>query len=494
MTDSSDYRLKNGAKNQSEDWFNLLPKYIQAALHSIPEPNVKSGLNAYFVAFSGGLDSSLLLELAHRYLSEFRHSRVAAIHVHHGLSAHADHWLLHCEQVCQRLNIQIITERVVLSSNNNGLKKGLEEAARAARYRVFEQALPDGAVLLQGHHQNDQAETVLLRLMRGAGVAGIAGIPLTRALNSALINRPFLNISKSALLQLAQSFGLKWVEDDSNESRDFDRNFIRHEIIPSLESRWPGAVGRLSMSASHCREGSELEDALAQIDLNAVLHADFNSALAIDELSQLSANRQTNVVRYWIRSQEMGFPGEKKFRRIWSEVLSARDDSMPVIEWPLGSLRRYRGALFLVSKHKQDVQVGFNSEQVISVDNFVFNQAVAGSVYRVSRTDSDDGIKSGSALCIRMPNEIEKITVRFRQGGELFKPAGKAHHRPLKKWLHDCFIPPWLRDSVPLLYYNECLIAVGDYLVADGAQKESGDCNLSIEWETQCGNRSIVKC
>ncbi len=469
MTDSSDNRLNN----QSPDWFGALPESIQYVLEAIPASD------SYFVAFSGGLDSSLLLELAHRYLSEFRQSTVTAVHVHHGLNVNADHWLSHCELVCQRLGIQLVAKRVVLSSN----KKGLEEAARSARYGVFEQVLPEGAILLQGHHQNDQAETVLLRLMRGAGVAGLAGIPLTRTLNSALIHRPFLSISKTTLLQLAQSLGLAWVEDDSNESRDFDRNYIRHEIMPLLESRWKGAIGRLYMTANHCRESSELEDELAKIDLKTVLHADFESALSIAALSLLSKNRQINTVRYWIRTREMGFPGEKKFRRIWSEVFSARDDAAPVVEWSLGSIRRYRGALFLVSKDEQEALSQFNSEQVIPLENLAFNRVFAGFSYSVMTVGQAAEIKLVSSLCIRMPDEDEKVTLRFRQGGEAFKPVGKVHHRPLKKWLHDCLIPPWLRDSVPLLYYNECLIAVGDCLVADGAQKELGDCNLSIEWK-----------
>jgi len=481
MTGSSEGRSKNGTQSQSSDWFNALPESIRCSLKAIPASD------AYFVAFSGGLDSSILLELAHRYLTEFRQSNVTAIHVHHGLSDHADHWLTHCEQVCQCLNVQLIAKRVVLSSN----KKGLEEAARTARYTVFEQALPEGAVLLQGHHQNDQAETVLLRLMRGAGVTGIAAIPLTRALNSAFIHRPFLNIPKSTLLQLAQSYDLKWIEDESNESREFDRNFIRHEILPLLESRWSGAVGRLSMSANHCRSSSELEDDLAKIDLNTVLHADFKSALSIDALSLLSENRQINVVRYWMRLLQMGFPGEKKFCRIWSEVLSARDDAMPVIDWSMGALKRYRNALFLVSKHEQEIQTNFSSEQVIIVDDFDFRQEFAGNLYTLARAKQGGSVKSEVILRVRAPDKDEKVTLRFRQGGELFKPVGRAHHRPLKKWLHDCFVPPWLRGSVPLLYYNERLIAVGNYLVADDAQQEFGDCNLSIEWDIRAGTDQL---
>jgi len=479
MTDSSDNRLNN----QCPDWFSELPESIQYALEAIPASD------SYFVAFSGGLDSSLLLELAHRYLSEFRQSTVTAIHVHHGLSKHADQWLSHCEFVCRRLGIQLVAKRVALSCN----KKGLEEAARTARYAVFEQVLPEDAILLQGHHQNDQAETVLLRLMRGAGVAGVAGIPFTRTLNSALIHRPFLGVLKVDLLQLAQSLGLVWVEDDSNESRDFDRNFIRHEIMPLLESRWKGAVSRLYMTANYCRESSELEDELAKIDLKTVLHADFESALSIAALSRLSKSRQINTVRYWMRTREMGFPGEKKFRRIWSEVFSARDDAAPVVEWSLGSVRRYRGGLFLVSKDEQEALFQFNSEQVIPLDDFGFNRVLAGFPYSVIVTDPAADVKLVSSLCIRMPEDDERVTLRFRQGGEAFKPVGKVHHRPLKKWLHDCLIPPWLRDSVPLLYYNECLVAVGDCLVADGAQKALGGCNLSIEWKMSYMNRSIVK-
>ena len=250
-------------------------------------------------------------------------------------------------------------------------------------------------------------------------------------------------------------------------------------------------MGRLSMSASHCRVSSELEDELAKIDLNTVIHADFKPALSIDALSLLSESRQINVVRYWMRLQQMGFPGEKKFRRIWSEVLSARDDAMPVIDWSLGALKRYRNTLFLVSKREQEIQTNFSSEQVITIDDLSFSQSFAGRLYTLSRAEPGGSVKPDVAMHVRTPNKDEKVSLRFRQGGELFKPAGKAHHRPLKKWLHDCFIPPWLRDSVPLLYYNECLMAVGNYLVADGAQQEFGDCNLSIEWDICAGTDQL---
>lgn len=480
-----------------ESWFALLPAPLKKALQSIPNSN------SYFVAFSGGMDSSLLLTLASRYLSECRQAKVLAIHVHHGLSEHADLWQSHCEKVCHCLGVELIVRQVSL----NAAKKGVEEAARAARYNVFEQVLPSGSVLLQGHHLNDQAETVLLRLMRGAGVKGVAGIPKSRPLKSALIHRPFLAVSRSELLRVAKKYELEWVEDDSNARCDYDRNFLRHKIIPKLETRWERAVSRLAVSADHCRESAELEEALANIDLNGMTQNLFGSALSINGLAQLSLSRQRNAVRYWLQLQGLGFPGEKRFQRIWSELLMARDDASPLIEWSQGAVRRYRNAIFALPLKDINAQPGFgandinichgaefaDSDYIISVNEprVLFDQDIMGRPYALRIIGGGvTSVKDGSAermscpakLLIKRPSSDEQVTVKFRQGGEVFKPEGKAHHRPLKKCFHDSNVPPWLRDSVPLLYYNACLVAIGNLLVADGFQVESGAEILEISW------------
>ncbi len=487
MIDPSKLLPKAEACLQEQSWFVSLPEPLKQSLLNIP------AANAYYVAFSGGLDSSLLLELTHRYLTCCQAVPVVAIHVHHGLSAYADQWQVHCERVCQRLGVQLISQRVSLGPK----KGGIEEAARSARYAVFESVLTESAVLLQGHHQNDQAETVLLRLMRGAGVAGIAGIPKMRALNSAFIYRPFLDTSKSMLLQAAQAMKLDWVDDDSNECLDFDRNFIRHEVLPVLERRWVGAVSRLSMSAKHCSESAELENALAQIDLNGIIHKDFSSALSIESLTSLSMSRQKNVVRFWLKQQGLSFPGEKRFQRIWTEILPARDDAMPLIEWALGAVRRYKNALFSITREDLQAQAEFDAELIalppldedllsVYLENkkaIVFSAStIAGKEYTLSLVSSNDD-QLGEGLRIRPPSEEEQVSLRFRLGGELFKPVGKAHHRPLKKWFHDCSVPPWLRDSVPLLYYNESLVAIGDFFVANGFQTALNESALEIMWE-----------
>lgn len=487
----------------NDAWFVSLPDVLKQALNSIPDSE------HYFVALSGGLDSSLLAVLAHRYLLQFRHASLTAIHVHHGISQHADSWQKHCEDICKCLGIELIAQQVSLKSP----KKGVEEAARSARYGVFESVLPKGGVLLQGHHQNDQAETVLLRLMRGAGVTGMAGIPRTRSLNAASIHRPFLDVSKELLLKVAEGLGLSWVEDDSNVSREYDRNFVRHDVIPVLESRWRGAVSRLAMSANHCRESSELEDALAQIDIADMTYERFGSALSITKLARLSMSRQHNVVRYWLRQLGMGFPGEKRFLRIWAELLPARDDANPMIEWSQGVIRRYSGLLyalpqtaiesqarFLLSEREvgfiqaEDVEqrgAGAEHNSIKRPTTVVFDENLGGQRYslrivecgpEVDYLSTHDTPLADGCLMARLPSESERVVVKFRQGGELFRPAGKAHHRPLKKHFHDHNVPPWLRDSVPLLYYNDSLVAVGQLLVAEGFQPQGESESLEIKW------------
>lgn len=489
MTNSSDSNVHTEDSLAEPPWFASLSSPLKKALQNIPSSN------NYFVAYSGGVDSSLLLVLASRYLSECRNASVVAIHVNHGISDHAHLWQSHCEAVCHQLGVEFIVQQVALKSS----KKGIEEAARAARYAVFEQVLPSGSVLLQGHHQNDQAETVLLRLMRGAGVKGIAGIPKTRALNSALIHRPFLDVPRSELLNVAKAFELEWVEDDSNASSDYDRNFIRHEVVPKLERRWERAVSRLAVSANHCSESAELEEALAKIDLDGITQSVYGAALSIDGLMQLSLTRQRNAVRYWLQHQGLGFPGEKRFQRIWTELLVARDDASPLIEWSLGAVRRYRNAIFAISLKELDGQSDVSSN-AISISykaqfsgeaecGVLFEETMMGRFYRLRIVDdvADDIKCTEQAACvnkllIKLPSGDEQVTVKFRQGGEVFKPVGKAHHRPLKKWLHDSNVPPWLRDSIPLLYYNKCLVAIGDLLVSDGFQGETGSRNLEISW------------
>jgi len=505
MTSSSNSNSLSEARLAEAPWFALLSDALKKSLQNIPNSN------NYFVAFSGGMDSSLLLVLASRYLSECRQASVVAIHVHHGISDHADLWQSHCEKVCGRLGVELIVRQVSLVSK----KKGVEEAARAARYSVFEQILPSDAVLLQGHHQNDQAETVLLRLMRGAGVKGIAGIPKTRALNSTQINRPFLDVPRSELLRAAKALELEWVEDDSNTSYDYDRNFIRHEIIPKLEGRWERAVNRLAVSADHCSESAELEEALANIDLDGITQNLYGSALSIAGLIQLPLSRQRNAVRYWLQHQGVGFPGEKRFQRIWTELLVARDDASPLIEWSLGAVRRYRNSIFLLSLNDLNARSDFRSSNisicsgsqlpgagrsVAKGEGVLFEQQIMDRPYSLRIIDSlVNGVESGSVeseaclnkLLIKLPSSNEQIAVKFRQGGEVFKPVGKAHHRPLKKWFHDCNVPPWLRDSVPLLYYNECLVAIGDLLVSDGFQGESGSANLEISWGQKLNHNQL---
>ena len=501
MTSSSDSNSLTEASLIESPWFALLSSALKKSLLNIPFSN------NYFVAFSGGMDSSLLLELASRYLSEYRQANVVAIHVHHGLSDHADLWQSHCENVCHRLGVELVVRQVSL----NAKKKGVEEAARAARYGVFEQVLPSESVLLQGHHLNDQAETVLLRLMRGAGVKGIAGIPKTRALHSAQIHRPFLEVPRSELLRASEALELEWVEDDSNASSDYDRNFIRHEVIPKLESRWQGAVSRLAVSADHCSESAELEASLANIDLEGITQDLYGSSISITGLIQLPLSRQRNAVRYWLKYQGLGFPGEKRFQRIWSELLVARDDASPLIEWSLGAVRRYRNAIFSLSTsdintqsdfRPNDISICYDAQLADTDDELgvLFQQQIMGRFYSLRIIESlihhvaCDSIESAACLnklLIRPPTGDEQITVKFRQGGEVFKPVGKAHHRPLKKWFHDSNVPPWLRDSVPLLYYNECLVAIGNLLVSDGFQGERGSANLEISWGQKLNHNQL---
>ena len=303
--------------------------------------------NSWHVALSGGLDSTVLLHLLAHLRQTHSLPALSAVHVHHGLQAAADSWPAHCQVLCDSLAVPLQVFQVQVRPGAS-----LERAAREARYQAFEAVTQAGEVLLTGQHRDDQAETVLFRLLRGAGVSGVAAMPRERALGQGHLCRPLLDVSRAELEVYARAHGLSWVEDPSNTQTDFSRNYLRHEVFPTLTKRWPQAAASLARTAAHCAEAQGLLDELAQQDLAAATpHTEFSwlglPSLALAPIAGLSAARQRNALRHWLAGFTQ-LPDTDHWAG-WETLRDAREDAHPIWTLADGQLHRAGGHLWWLS-------------------------------------------------------------------------------------------------------------------------------------------------
>ncbi len=417
----------------------------------------------YVVAFSGGLDSAVLLHAL--AASRARHQiAVVAVHVDHGLHAESAAWADHCQAFAAELELEFHGLQVDVD-RQSGL--GLEAAAREARYAALRNLVKPNDWLLSAHHKDDQAETLLLNLMRGSGPAGLAGIDPIRPLASGWLVRPLLDVSRNDLEKYAGEQDLVWVDDPSNVDQQFDRNYLRHEVLPLLEARWSDAAGRIRRSAALAREATSLLTDLAGADLESV--ADRPDRLLISKLLSLSSARQRNVLRHVVSSLGLPMPAAVHLEQIQSHLLDAREDAQPHVTWPGVSVRRYREHLYLLPNAAGDARL---PEVMPIVGDRVDLAAGLGTLVLARGAEkglSDEIIAQG-------------LEVRYRIGGEEFKPSGQSHTRKLKKLLQDEGIVPWMRERLPLLYSGGELVAVADLWIAASAMSKAG---TVIEWRNR---------
>ena len=409
----------------------------------------------YVIAYSGGLDSTVL---AHA-LAQLSDVPLLAIHVDHALQSESADWSEHCARTAAALGIDYRSLRVDVPLDSG---KGPEASARDARYSAMYAELHPGDWLLSAHHREDQAETLLLNLIRGSGPAGVAGIGNIRRFGSGWLARPLLNVSRSDILQYARDQGLEWVEDPSNKDRRFDRNFLRHEILPRLKSRWPDISSRLQRSARHAGDASQLLVELAAIDLESI--GENSARLPLDGLSELSLARQRNLIRYALRDLGLSTPTALQLERVLKEVIPARVDAQPLMSWPGAAVRRYRNGLYLLPGNLADAveSVPLQGEEL-----------QLGAGLGMLRFESGADIGLSAALL------SQGLTIKPRMGGEEFQPQGQPHTRKLKKLLQEEGVVPWMRDRVPLIYAGEQLLAVGDLWLAEKAVAEPG---VTVRW------------
>ena len=398
-----------------------------------------------WVAYSGGLDSTVLLHAA-AVVRESMPGALRAVHVDHGLHPDASLWSAHCRRSCDALGVPLTLRCLHLAPPSG---TSLEAMAREARYRAFEALLGPGDLLLTAHNQDDQAETLLLALLRRSGVHGLAGMPRAAGFGPGRLVRPFLEVPRVALAEYARARRLSWVDDPSNDVVRMDRNYLRHRVIPILRTRWPAVSETLARSAGHCAEAAQLADGLAA-DLLANCAGAHPGTLDIPTLSELDRVRRKAVLRLWLRRRGFSLPDTRHLARILDEVLPAGSDADPMVAWSGCEVRRYRRDLFALTP-LPGIPIGLRMRWAPEGIGAVLD--LPHGLGRLRWPDS-----AGAPECAR--STVGALTVRFGSTGQFCRPGAAAHRRPLKKLFQEAGVPRWLRPYVPLVFAGETLIAV----------------------------------
>ncbi len=388
---------------------------------------------------------------------------LGALHVHHGLSANADEWSEFCVEYCKSLGVPLELGKVAVRKQPG---EGLEAAARRARYEVFSSIEADFLVL--AHHRDDQAETLLLNMLRGAGWTGASAMPPVRDVQGRRdlrILRPLLWMSRQEIESAAKELGLRWVEDESNQDIRHARNFLRHEILPVLKERFPGGDAALARAAGHFAEGERLLDQLARMDWRA---ASRNGRIVIGELARLEAPRARNLLRHLLKMNGVAMPDADRLNEALRQVCHAAADRQVSIDLGTCALCRYRGELWLVPHIPSPHPVEWRGEHLMPW---------SGGSLRFERV-------TGQGIALdRLQGR--SVTLRPRQGGERFRPDARRPRRELKKLLQELDIPPWQRRVLPLLWCDDELVWVAGVAIAADWQCRPAAPGLLPVWS--CG-------
>lgn len=428
---------------------------IRAAL-SRDLPAAASG--DVLVAFSGGLDSAVLL---HALAESDR--RVRAVHINHQLHPDAGHWLAHCERIARELRIEFSAPLVRVPPNP---AEGVESAARRVRYEALRAMLRVDEALLTAHHADDQLETVLLALLRGSGVDGLAAMPRCQRFGTGWHVRPLLGFTRDELSDWARERNLKWLDDPSNDSTRFDRNYLRAVVVPRLRERWPSAARAAVRTAGHLGEAAQLLDDMAARDGVA---ANVGRCLDVAELAALAPARRRNLLRYWLDSRGARAPSTRKLAALEHDMLAADDDRTPCVDWDEVEVRRHRGLLYCMPRipHKIESGVEWSWTEPLAL-------AGGSGLLRAE-------IAHGRGLArAKLP---QKLTIGARTGGEWLRLPGHRHRRQLKKLLQEANVLPWWRDRLPLLFAGDALVAVADLWINAEFAASVGDEGVRIVWD-----------
>lgn len=419
------------------------------------------------IAYSGGVDSQVLLHtLAKLSNNQLIVNSITVCHVNHGLSDNARYWQKFAQEQCRKLGLSLIIKQVNVQAQ---AQQSLEALARDVRYQALASIYQENALIITGHHSDDQSETFLLALKRGAGLKGLSAMANESTLAQHYLLRPLLTIPRAKIESYALEHELTWVEDESNTDTSFDRNFLRQEIMPMLTSRWPSIQSTINRSAQHCREGQTLLNELAEDDLSrcAVTQISLNVSLLLD----LSIARFNNLIRYFLAKSNCLMPSTEQLIQV-RQQLFASNVKTPEIKVADHYLRRFKGLLYLtdtledVSSWQNELSIFSGLEKELGISEQIVLPGNIGKLYFDITDGTDIGDNLNETLQrLTPPNPNQIVSIKFKHKNPRCLPHYRQHSRPLKKVLQELEIPPWQRTRIPFLYYGEELVAAVGYFV-----------------------------
>lgn len=430
----------------------------QTVLKQIPANSQK-----VYIAYSGGLDSHVLLHLCAS--SPELKTKITAVYIHHGLQAVADDWLNHCQVRCEQLNVNYLAIKVDATAK---VGESPEAAARAARYAAFQALIQPNEVILLAHHREDQMETLFLQLFRGAGVNGLAAMPKVSSFVHGSLIRPLLDIGKSELQHYAHQHQLTWVEDPSNACNDFDRNFLRNQVLPLLKTRWPSCDKTIARSATHCANASEFINDWVMQHLPEMIDQQQRS-LSISQWLRFSEQQQNWLLRHWLQTFGLKPPSQAVLQTLVQQVINAKTTALPELVIQDFYIKKFQDKLYCLPASY------FTSSILASEWPNQQSCYQLANEYQLVVVAASQGIDAQIWASHR-------VTIQARQGGEKMKLPNRAGHHSLKKLYQEAGIPPWERDMRPLIYLNNRLAAVAGLWVAEWVYQAQQAC-YKILWE-----------
>jgi tRNA(Ile)-lysidine synthase len=417
----------------------------------------------FWLAYSGGLDSSVLLHLFYLIKGNIKKD-IEVLYINHGLQEEAVDWGKFCKEQCQQYDFPF-RELTINESCPKGVS--IEAWAREKRYFLIEEQMNENDVLFTAHHQDDQVETFFLQALRGSGTRGLASMPIVKNDKNYFHARPLLNYSREKIKNYAEETKLVWLDDKSNFDVRYDRNYLRHKVMPVIEERWPAYRETIYRLINHQKESKVLLDELGQEDIKRAQYEN-STSLDLEVVNKLSVERQKNLIFIWLNNLNLKSPSSRNMEQIISDVIYSSVDKSPCVSWENVEIRRYKNLLY-ASKIKEDhdinIEYTWNPENTLKLlDETLIAKSTIGK-----------GIS-------KLKTKNAEFVVKYRQGGEKFNPENLSHSKTVKQLFQEQGVLPWFRDRIPLIYINDDLAVIPGFCIDDRYSAEKNEISWDIRW------------